>query len=163
MDLGAEFFRWELAAATAGAVLGVNPFDEPDVARAKENTTTLLTEWRRSHRLPEWPTDVEEDGIVLMSKSNKKPSSVSRGLAAHLAMAAPGDYLAIQAYLTPTAEAWRGLQEIRVAPRDPLRVSRRERKGPGHCTRPGRCTGRPHQRALRPDHRRRPRGSHHPA
>src|SRR6185312_2572260 len=84
MDLGAEFFRWELAAATAGAVLGVNPFDEPDVARAKENTTTLLTEWRRSHRLPEWPTDVEEDGIVLMSKSNKKPSSVSRGLAAHL-------------------------------------------------------------------------------
>ena len=123
MDLGAEFFRWELAAATAGAVLGVNPFDEPDVVRAKENTATLLTEWRRSHRLPEWPSDVEEDGIVLMTKSNKKPGSVSRGLAAHVAMAAPGDYLAIQAYLTPNAEAWRTLQEIRVALRDRLRIA----------------------------------------
>jgi transaldolase / glucose-6-phosphate isomerase len=123
MDLGAEFFRWALAAATAGAVLGVNPFDEPDVARAKENASALLTEWRRSHRLPEWPADVEEDGIVLMTKSNKKPGSVSRGLAAHLAMAAPGDYLAIQAYLTPTAEAGRALQEMRVALRDRLRIA----------------------------------------
>ena len=123
MDVGAEFFRWELAAATAGAVLGVNPFDEPDVVRAKENTATLLTEWKRSRRLPEWPSDVEEDGIVLMTKSNKKPSSVSRGLAAHLAMAAPGDYLAIQAYLAPTPEAWRVLQEIRVALRDRLRIA----------------------------------------
>jgi len=123
MDVGAEFFRWELAAATAGAVLGVNPFDEPDVVRAKENTATLLTEWKRSRRLPEWPSDVEEDGIVLMTKSNKKPSSVSRGLAAHLAMAAPGDYLAIQAYLAPTTEAWRVLQEIRVALRDRLRIA----------------------------------------
>lgn len=123
MDVGAEFFRWELAAATAGAVLGVNPFDEPDVVRAKENTATLLTEWKRSRRLPEWPSDVEEDGILLMTKSNKKPSSVSRGLAAHLAMAAPGDYLAIQAYLAPTPEAWRVLQEIRVALRDRLRIA----------------------------------------
>jgi RpiB/LacA/LacB family sugar-phosphate isomerase len=123
MDLGAEFFRWELATATAGAVLGVNPFDEPDVARAKESAATLLTDWRRSRRLPEWPVDVEEDGIMLMTKSNKKPGSVSRGLAAHLAMAGPGDYLAIQAYLTPTAESWRALQEIRVALRDRLRIA----------------------------------------
>jgi transaldolase/glucose-6-phosphate isomerase len=123
MDLGAEFFRWELATATAGAVLGVNPFDEPDVARGKEQTGTLLTEWRRSRRLPEWPSDVEEDGLVLMTKSNKKPTSVSKGLAAHIAQAVPGDYLAIQAYLTPTADAWRILQEIRVALRDRLRIA----------------------------------------
>jgi len=123
MDMGAEFFRWELAAATAGAVLAVNPFDEPDVARAKESASTLLADWRRSRRLPEWPSDVEEDGIVLMTKSNKKPGSVSRGLAAHLAMAAPGDYLAIQAYLTPTEETGRVLQEIRVTLRDRLRIA----------------------------------------
>ena len=123
MDLGAEFFRWELAAATAGAVLGVNPFDEPDVARGKEQTSTLLTEWRRSRRLPEWPSDVEEDGLVLMTKSNKKATSVSKGLAAHLAQAGPGDYLSIQAYLTPTSDAWRILQEIRVALRDRLRIA----------------------------------------
>jgi RpiB/LacA/LacB family sugar-phosphate isomerase len=123
MDIGAEFFRWELATATAGAVLGVNPFDEPDVAHGKEQTSTLLAEWKRSRRLPEWPSDVEEDGLVLMTKSNKKPTSVSKGLAAHLAQAVPGDYLAIQAYLTPTSEAWRILQEIRVALRDRLRIA----------------------------------------
>jgi glucose-6-phosphate isomerase len=123
MDLGAEFFRWELATATAGAVLGVNPFDEPDVARAKEQAGTLLTEWRRSRRLPEWPSDVEEDGLILMTKSNKKPTSVSKGLAAHLAQASPGDYLAIQAYLTPTPDAARALQEIRIALRDRLRIA----------------------------------------
>jgi RpiB/LacA/LacB family sugar-phosphate isomerase len=123
MDLGAEFFRWELAAATAGAVLGVNPFDEPDLARGKEQASTLLTEWRRSRRLPEWPADIEEDGLVLMTKSNKKPTSVSKGLAAHLAQAGPGDYLAIQAYLTPTPETERALQEIRVALRDRLRIA----------------------------------------
>jgi hypothetical protein len=67
-----------------------------------------------------------------MSKSNKKPSSVSRGLAAHLAMAAPGDYLAIQAYLTPNADAWRVLQEIRVALRDRLRIATTVGWGPSH-------------------------------
>ena len=123
MDIGAEFFRWELATATAGAVLGVNPFDEPDVAHGKEQTSTLLAEWKRSRRLPEWPSDVEEDGLVLMTKSNKKATSVSKGLAAHLAQAVPRDYLAIQAYLTPTSEAWRILQEIRVALRDRLRIA----------------------------------------
>jgi RpiB/LacA/LacB family sugar-phosphate isomerase len=123
LDVGAEFFRWELATATAGAVLGVNPFDEPDVARAKEQTATLLTEWRRARRLPEWPADVEEDGMVLMTKSNKKSTSVSKGVAAHLAQAGPGDYLAVQAYLTPTPDAARALQEIRVALRDRLRIA----------------------------------------
>jgi RpiB/LacA/LacB family sugar-phosphate isomerase len=123
MDLGAEFFRWELAAATAGAVLGVNPFDEPDLSRGKEQASTLLAEWRRSRRLPEWPADVEEDGLVLMTKSSKKATSVSKGLAAHLAQAGPGDYLAVQAYLTPTPDAARALQEIRVALRDRLRIA----------------------------------------
>jgi transaldolase/glucose-6-phosphate isomerase len=57
---------------------------------------------------------------------------VSRGLGAHLAMAAPGDYLAIQAYLTPNAEAWRTLQEIRVALRDRLRIATTVGWGPSY-------------------------------
>ena len=123
LDLGAEFFRWEMATATAGAVMGVNPFDEPDVARAKENTSALLANWRKSHRLPEWPPDAEDDGIVLMAKSNKKIPSVAKGLSAHLAQAEAGDYLAIQAYLTPNAEIANRLQEARTLLRDRLRVA----------------------------------------
>ena len=45
--VGGEFFRWELATATAGAILGVNPFDEPDVAESKQRTRDLLSAWQR--------------------------------------------------------------------------------------------------------------------
>ncbi len=130
LDLGAEFFRWELATATAGAVMGVNPFDEPDVARAKENTSTLIANWKKSRRLPEWPADAEDDGIVLMAKSNKKIPSVAKGLSAHLAQAEAGDYLALQAYLTPSAENWNRLQEVRTLLRDRLRVATTAAFGP---------------------------------
>ncbi len=63
LEIGAEFFRWELATAAAGVLLGVNPFDEPDVTRAKENTAALLAAWKKSKKLPEWPADAEgEEG-----------------------------------------------------------------------------------------------------
>ena len=50
--LGAEFFRWEFATAVAGAVLGVNPFDEPNVTESKQNTARLLDVYRRDGRPP---------------------------------------------------------------------------------------------------------------
>ncbi|HET7875543.1 MAG TPA: RpiB/LacA/LacB family sugar-phosphate isomerase [Methylomirabilota bacterium] len=130
LDVGAEFFRWEFATATAGAELGVNPFDEPDVARAKENTATLLATWKKSHRLPEWPVDAEDDGIALMAKATKRPGSVAKGLSNFLTEAGPGDYLAIQAYLTPTADTWNRLQELRVLLRDRLKVPTTVAYGP---------------------------------
>ncbi len=123
LDLGAEFFRWELAAATAGAILGVNPFDEPDVARAKENTSRLLAQWKKTGRLPEWSADAEEDGIALMAKASSKPASVAEGITAHLSQAVPGDYLGIQAYLEPSAEIRRPLQAFRALLRDRLRIA----------------------------------------
>lgn len=58
----------------AGVVLGVNPFDEPDVTRAKENTASLLGAWKKSKKLAEWPADAEENGLVLMANSAKKPA-----------------------------------------------------------------------------------------
>lgn len=122
-DMGAEFFRWQLAVATAGAVLGVNPFDEPDIARAKDNTARLLDQWGKTRRLPEWPADVEEAAIVLMSKASQKPASVAQAITAHLAQAEAGDYLAIQAYLEPTAEVVGPLQALRVLLRDRLRIA----------------------------------------
>ena len=53
LEIGAEFFRWELATAAAGVALGVNPFDEPDGARVRENISALLATWRKTRRLPE--------------------------------------------------------------------------------------------------------------
>jgi RpiB/LacA/LacB family sugar-phosphate isomerase len=124
LDVGAELFRWELATATAGAILGVNPFDEPDVARAKDNTASLLAERKKTRRLPEWPADAEEDGIVLMTgTSGPKPASVAEALAAHLGQVRPGDYLAIQAYLEPSGEVSSRLGAIRGLLRDRLRIA----------------------------------------
>jgi len=123
LDVGAEFFRWELATATAGAILGVNPFDEPDVAHARENTARLLAQWTKTRRLPEWAADAEDGGIVLSAKSDPKPGSLAEGITTHLAQARAGDYLAIQAYLEPSAEIWARLQALRALLRDRLRIA----------------------------------------
>jgi hypothetical protein len=121
--VGAEFFRWEMATATAGAVLGVNPFDEPDGARTKENTAALLSGWRKTSRLPEWPVEAEEGGVAVMTRSAAPATSAGEGLASHLAQAEADDYLAILAYLPKTADAWSRLQALRVLLRDRLRVA----------------------------------------
>jgi hypothetical protein len=123
LEVGAEFFRWELATAAAGVALGVNPFDEPDVVRGRETTATLLSSWKKSRRLPEWPVDVAEGGLALLTNSGTKSASVSQGLQAFLGQARPGDYIAILAYLAPTAENWGRLQELRTLLRDRLRVA----------------------------------------
>jgi RpiB/LacA/LacB family sugar-phosphate isomerase len=124
LDVGAEIFRWELATATAGAILGVNPFDEPDVARAKDNTASLLAARKKTRRLPEPSADAEEDGIVLITGAGgPKPASVAEAVAAHLGQARPGDYLALQAYLEPGGEVSSRLGAIRALLRDRLRIA----------------------------------------
>ena len=96
--LGAEFFRWEFATAVAGHVLGIHPFDQPDVQQAKNATRRLLDE----EALPEEPYG---------------------DLGALLEGVRPGDYLAIQAYLPRTKENVSRLQSARVTLRDRLRVA----------------------------------------
>jgi RpiB/LacA/LacB family sugar-phosphate isomerase len=123
LEVGAEFFRWELATAAAGVALSVNPFDEPDVVRGRETTATLLSSWKKSRRLPEWPVDVAEGGLALLTNSSTKSASVSQGLQAFLGQAGAGDYIAILAYLPPTADNWSRLQELRTLLRDRLRVA----------------------------------------
>ena len=97
MDLGAEFYRWELAVATAGHALGVDPFDEPNVAEAKANTAKALA------NLP-LPEAVAGD-----------PATVTEWLQESVG---PGDYVAIQAYLPYRAGP--GLDRLRRALRDGL-------------------------------------------
>src|SRR5262249_40330016 len=113
----------ELATATAGAILGVNPFDEPDVTRAKENTASLLAQWSKTRRLPEWPVDVEDNGIALMAKSSTPPPSVAEGLTVFLAQAQEGDYLAILAYLEPSEHVRSALHALRMLLRDRLKIA----------------------------------------
>ena len=100
LDLGQEFFRWEFATAVAGAVLGINPFDQPNVAESKANTKA-----------------------VLKGRGAPSASASAAELERFLAGIKPGDYLALMAYLPPTPENDRRLAAIRLRLRDRLKVA----------------------------------------
>jgi transaldolase / glucose-6-phosphate isomerase len=103
-DIGAEVFRWEAAVALAGAALGVNPFDQPNVAEAKEATNRVLAE-----------------GV---------PDVEITPTAELLAQVRAGDYLAIQAYLDPGSPDVAAIQDARMALRDRYRVATTTGLGP---------------------------------
>jgi hypothetical protein len=129
LDIGAEFFRWEMATATAAAVLGVNPFDEPDVGATRERTAAILSSFRTQRRLPEWPVVAEDAAVALLARSNSPIASVAEGLAAHLAQAGADDYVAFLSYL-PDSETESLLLALRVLVRDRLHVATTVGLGP---------------------------------
>ena len=92
-DMGAEFFRWEMATAIAGAGLGIHPFDQPNVQAAKDMTDSVMAQFQSSGALPEM----------------EPPSSIG----ALLDQARPGDYLAIMSYLRQTPELDDALDALR--------------------------------------------------
>src|SRR5262249_23499094 len=103
-SLGRELYRWEVATAIAGASLGLNPFDEPNVTEAKLATSALLATHLTDERLPQ-PEEVAT------------PADGDR-IRAHLASAGPGDYLAFCAYFMRTDARDGLLTHLRVAARD---------------------------------------------
>jgi transaldolase / glucose-6-phosphate isomerase len=100
--IGGEFFRWELATAVAGAVIGINPFDQPDVEASKVATRELTSEFERTGSLP-------------AEASHTLDADVLRS---HLARIEPGDYFAVLAYVEMTAGHEAELMRIRAAVRD---------------------------------------------
>jgi glucose-6-phosphate isomerase len=110
--LGSEFFRWEFATAVAGAVLGINPFDEPNVSEAKERTKTLLTSFASDGTLPEPSVTAGSPHISVSSPAFDGPSP-SAAVGAALASLRPGDYVAFLSYLPATAEIESAVTNIR--------------------------------------------------
>jgi glucose-6-phosphate isomerase len=99
-DLGQEFFRWQFATAVAGAVLRINPFDQPNVAESKANTKA-----------------------VLARKTSSAAAASAGELERFLAGVKPGDYLALMAYLPPAPDNDRRLAAIRLRLRDRLKIA----------------------------------------
>ncbi|MBC7743219.1 MAG: glucose-6-phosphate isomerase [Bdellovibrionaceae bacterium] len=108
-DLGQEFFRWEFAAALAGAILGINAFDQPNVQKNKDITNQILSE----KLVQENPT-FTEGSLSIYSTENLRPFLLNTH---------PGDYLALMAFLpeSPTTTEW--LQRIRASMQDKLRLA----------------------------------------
>jgi glucose-6-phosphate isomerase len=121
-DLGAEFFRWEFATAIAGAALGINPFDEPNVAEAKEKTKSLLSAYASTGRLPEPVPAAETAAVAVFSKkfNGSSPADVVRQAVGSLK---PGDYVAFLSYLPGDSDVQASVAEIRRAIRSRAHVA----------------------------------------
>ena len=120
-DLGREFFRWEFATAVAGAILGINPFNQPDVEASKIATKKLTGEFEATGSLPAEAPGIEEDGIKVFGQV--AGSTLADNLRAHLNSIKANDYFALLAYIemNPAHEA--ALEAMRKRVRDVKRVA----------------------------------------
>jgi glucose-6-phosphate isomerase len=99
--LGAEFLRWEIATATAGRILEINPFDEPNVQQAKDATNALLDAFTRRGELPVPAPDIRAEGVKITFSAAARAAGASTGLERFLGQVKPRDYFALLAYLPP--------------------------------------------------------------
>ncbi len=101
--LGAEFVRWEIATAVAGAILDVNPFDEPNVQQAKNATRVLLEGYKANGQLPAVPADATIAGTPAALTAAARQKIDSGSADRFLTLAGAGDSVAILAYVSPDA------------------------------------------------------------
>lgn len=137
LDIGAEFLRWELATATVGAVLGINPFDEPNVEESKQNTRRLLEEWKGSERFEEGEPIERGEQIAIYADDRHdwvqdftRNGPLSDTLESFFRLGRAGDYLSLLAYLPFSPEAHKQLQMLRLVLRDRLLVGTTLAYGP---------------------------------
>jgi glucose-6-phosphate isomerase len=120
--LGSEFFRWEFATAVAGAALGVNPFDEPNVSEAKAKTRALLEAYLADGKLPVAGALTSDDAFDVFTRafSGADPCGVVRAAVSALQ---PGDYAAFLSYLPASAAVTEAVNGVRVALRARTRAA----------------------------------------
>jgi transaldolase/glucose-6-phosphate isomerase len=122
------FFVWQMAIAVAGAVIGINPFDQPDVEDAKKRTRALTDSIEREGKLPDIQPDYSAGGIDVFADTAfkgecAKANSLTDCLRAHLSRLHDKDYFAILAYLPPTPEHASLLEDLRLDVRDKKHVA----------------------------------------
>ena len=130
MDVTQEFFRWEIATATAGAVLGINAFDQPNVQESKDNTNRLLTHFREKGRLPEQTPALVEDPLSVYLGEDSARGPLVEVLSRFFKQAGRGDYIAILAYLSETSAIENMLTQMRMRLRQTFHVAVTSGYGP---------------------------------
>ncbi|MCC7262868.1 MAG: bifunctional transaldolase/phosoglucose isomerase [Candidatus Latescibacteria bacterium] len=136
LALGEEFFRWQIATAVAGAVLGINAFNQPNVQESKDYTRELTDEYEQSGRMPAEPPILDTEGILLFAdqanaeylaaaaaRTGFPAGSLESYLAAHLGRLQAGDYFALNAYVEMNGLHQEKLQSIRLHVRDTRKVA----------------------------------------
>ncbi|WP_454063212.1 bifunctional transaldolase/phosoglucose isomerase [Candidatus Nitrospira salsa] len=128
INVGAEFFLWEMATAVAGSILGINAFDQPNVQESKDYTKGYLDEFKKTGKLQEAkPVLTDQDLEVYADETNHKAlngaATFDDVIANHLSRVKPGDYVAINAYVEHTDEAQEMFQRMRTKIRDAKQVA----------------------------------------
>ena len=132
LDMGAGFFRWEFATAVAGAILGIHPFDQPDVEASKLATKALTNEYEKNGSLPaEKPFFVE--GALELHTDARNAAALQKGAGPNANLAGvlralfeqtrPGDYFGVLAYIEMNAAHAEELAQIRKAVRDERHIA----------------------------------------
>ena len=127
MQVAQQFFVWEFATAVAGAVIGINPFDQPDVEASKIETKKLTDAYAATGKLPDEAPFLIADGIKLFTDPRDQDAlrqeSLDDVIKAHLDRAGPGDYVALLAYIDRNPAHIEALRKLRTRIRDAKRVA----------------------------------------
>jgi glucose-6-phosphate isomerase len=138
-ELAGEFYRWEVATAIAGSVLGIDPFDEPNVQESKDNTSAILAEIERTGSVPSGEPRSQDEGVlvyasdalwVTLTSNTPGHASLEMVIGRFFALKKPGDYLAILAYLERTAASESAFAHLRREIRDAIRIPVLQGYGP---------------------------------
>jgi transaldolase/glucose-6-phosphate isomerase len=129
LALGAEYLRWEVATAVASVVMGINAFDQPNVAESKKNSNDLLADWKVKGSFSEGDPIVSKDGISVFVPGSAKwlfeghRKSVKEFLNAYIKLAESPDYISLLAYMLQTPVREKLFQTIRINLRDHFKVA----------------------------------------
>ena len=123
-DLGAEFFRWEFAIAVAGALIGIDAFDQPNVEEAKKNARAVLAQWtvnsgQSTVDKPVW----ENKQFAVYSTQEIAPKNLRGAVKSFFQLAQPNDYLALMAYVQRSLSNCAALKSMRVAAQHKFKIA----------------------------------------
>jgi glucose-6-phosphate isomerase len=134
--LGGEYYRWEVATAIAGAVIGINPFNEPNVAEGKKNTNDILEDRKKTGAFKK-PDLLLRENEILISGSDKVKQLGDKGhiplkdfVQEFIDLIHPGDYISLLCYFEETGSRSEALQGWRMQLRDEVRVATTFAYGP---------------------------------
>ena len=128
INLGEQFFLWEMATAVAGALLEINAFDQPNVQESKDHTKKYLEAFIRNGTLPDFPSFLTDGNVTVYTDEQnasvlKGKASLEAVLGAHFARIQPGDYFAINAYVERTDPIHAIFQRMRTNIRENKQVA----------------------------------------
>jgi len=128
-DMGAQFWRWEMATAIAGHVIDIHPFNQPNVESAKVIARDMIAVYTDKGELPAQDAKIT-DGDIVVYGENVAGDSASDALNNFLVQVNTGDYVSLQAYVTPDSKTWELLNSIRMSIRDNKQVATTSAYGP---------------------------------